>query len=151
MSSRHPLHLVLKIEKRNLRQRSLRSPACFRMVNRILQRYASMFFVKIDQVSVQHDHIHLRIRTSRRCLFQHFFRVVAGQIAQQFQRCGWVTGTPAKLWKCRPFTRIVLGSRAVQTLRNYIQLNEKEVTGVIPYRKERLRGLSAGEWEILWA
>jgi hypothetical protein len=46
---------------------------------------------------------------------------------------------------------VVRGWKAYQTVRDYIQLNEKEATGEIRYKKNRLRGLSAGEWEILWA
>jgi REP element-mobilizing transposase RayT len=112
-----------------------------------------MFFVKIDQLSIQNDHIHILLRAPRRADFQSFFRVVAGQIAQQFQKNGWMTDTPAArkgIWKFRPFTRVVRGWRALRTIRNYIQLNEKEATGKIPYRKERLRGLTEEEWKILW-
>jgi hypothetical protein len=112
--------------------------------------------------------------------------VVAGQIAQKFEKEGlltlpskvtdtrrWstnpskiagVTDTPArviggegngrksvkKLWKYRPFTRVVFGRKGYMTMQNYIQLNEKEARGEIPYRKERLRGLSMTEWELLW-
>jgi REP element-mobilizing transposase RayT len=154
ISNRASLHLIFKIEKRNLRQRSLRSPQCFVLVRHILKKYARHFQVRIGHVSIQHDHIHLCVQTSRRSQFQHFFRVVPGQIAQQFQNNKWVTDTPKRakdrLWKERPWTRVVWGVKALLTLRNYIQLNEKEVTGTLPYRKQRLKGLSAGEWEILW-
>jgi hypothetical protein len=84
--------------------------------------------------------------------------VFAGQIAQRFESKGWlVTDTPTRpqkgtrLWIYRPFSRVVRGWKAYQTVRDYIQLNEKEATGEIRYKKNRLRGLSAGEWEILWA
>jgi hypothetical protein len=57
---------------------------------------------------------------------------------------------PKRLWMFRPFSRIVQGRRYERTVRNYIQLNEKEARGEIPYRKTRLRGLSSGEWTLLW-
>lgn len=120
---------------------------------------------------MQADHIHLLIRTGRRSQFHHFFRVVAGQIAQRFEKEGCftvVTDTPRsgkagrnerelearvkeKPWKHRPFSRVVRGWRAYVIVRNYIQLNEMEILGRIPYRKERLRGLSLWDWEILWS
>ena len=56
-----------------------------------------------------------------------------------------------KLWRYRPFTRVVKGYRAYKTVRDYIQLNEKEAIGEIPYRKRRLKGLSASEWDVLWS
>ncbi|MEK6775038.1 MAG: hypothetical protein AABY64_13940, partial [Bdellovibrionota bacterium] len=134
------------------------------------------FFVKIEQISIQNDHVHFLIRASRRTDYQSFFRVVTGQIAQQFQKNGLlnfaldlnrkkkVTDTPGKststmstrkklkkLWKHRPFTRVISGWKAYKTVVSYVRLNEQEALGNIPYRKLRLMGLSAGEWEILWA
>ncbi len=55
-----------------------------------------------------------------------------------------------RLWKHRPFTRVIRGWKAYQVVRNYVRLNEQEALGNIAYKKNRLRGLSAGEWEILW-
>ncbi len=56
-----------------------------------------------------------------------------------------------KLWKYRPFSRVVKGWKSYKIVRNYIQLNEKEVLGKIKYQKNRLRGLSTADWQILWA
>ena len=125
---------------------------------------------KIEQLSVQNDHIHLLIRTSRRKHYHHFFRVVAGQIAQSFEKEGLLaalmTHTPqvrasktdtgggyanTSLWKYRPFSRVVRGYKTYKIVRNYIQLNEKEARGEIKYQKKRLKGLSTAEWQILWA
>jgi hypothetical protein len=46
---------------------------------------------------------------------------------------------------------VVKGWKAYQIVRNYIQLNEKEALGEIAYKKDRLRGLSMSEWNILWS
>ena len=55
-----------------------------------------------------------------------------------------------KLWMYRPYSRVVRGYKNNKIDRNYIQLNEKEALGEITYKKNRLRGLSKAEWEILW-
>lgn len=133
-----------------------------------------MFQVKIEQVAIHHDHIHLLVRLSRRSLGLHFFRVVSGQIAQEFGKSGLVTDTPrasgvgarragekrggekrgpekVKLWLHRPFTRVVKGFKAYRVVRDYIQLNLKEAQGKISYKKERLKGLSSAEWKLLWS
>lgn len=144
---------------------NLRSPRVYKLVNRIIMRYSKRFFIKIEQSSINFDHIHLSIRIPRRAMSHYFLRVVAGQIAQELQNnqlLREVTHTPKakgeagvkrvmKLWLERPFTRVVHGWRAYITLRNYIQLNEKEVTGVIPYQTMRLRGLSTVHWQKLWS
>ncbi len=184
LSCSEPLHLVFKLNKDRLKTRTLRSTRNFKLVNHIIQKYAQKFFIKIEQVSIQSDHIHCLLRTSRRSHFHYFFRVVAGQIAQQFENLellnsptpirpkslttvmpktllkmkkeevqSSVTDTPRtahRLWKYRPFSRVVRGYKAYLIVRDYIQLNEKEATGVIRYSKSRLKGLSLGDWELLW-
>jgi putative transposase len=44
----------------------------------------------------------------------------------------------------------VRGFKAYKIVRDYIQLNEQEALKKMPYRKERLRGLSMRDWEVLW-
>ena len=174
LSCKQALHVVFKINRIVLKTQSLRTHQNFKLSHEIIQKYAARFFVKIEQISIQGDHIHCLVRTCRRSFFHYFFRVVSGQIAQQFEktdklrfvideRFRRVTDTPKdvnntlkikrklKLWMYRPFSRVVRGYKAYKIVRNYIQLNEKEALGLIPYKKNRLRGLSLAEWQILWA
>lgn len=161
LSAKEPLHAVFKVARVCLRQKSLRAPQSFKLVLKIIEKYAKHFAVKIEQLSLQNDHIHLLIRSSRHKHYHHFFRVVAGQIAQRFEKEGLLTNsnmtdTPqyasqvASLWKHRPFSRWVRGWKAYKTVRNYIQLNEKEALGQIKYQKKRLKGLSTADWQLLW-
>lgn len=173
LSTKDSLHVVFKVRKEKLRSESLRSPANFQLIHDIIRKYSNKFFVKIDQISIQGDHLHLLIRTSRRSHFHHFFRVVAGQIAQRFimEGCLKYLSAPAakpaatrksktpqykartkgtKLWKYRHFSRVVRNWKAYEIVRDYIQLNEQEAKGKIRYQKDRLKGLSSSEWEILW-
>jgi len=149
LSTSAPIHLVLKTNRASLR-RGLRSPLSQKIVTDTLKRYSKKFFVKIEQFSIGHDHIHLLVRLSRRSLGQYFFRVVAGQIAQQFRLNGMMKVKALKLWKFRPFTRVIQGWKPYLIVRNYIQLNEKEARGEIQYKPQRLKGLSTSEWEALW-
>lgn len=162
LSCRDPLHLVFKIDRTVFRPKGLRCPQCFHLIHKIVKRYSLRFWVKIEQISIQGDHIHLLVRAPRRAKYQDFFRVVAGQIAQRFEKEGLirvnVTDTPDQiirkgtgLWKHRPFSRVVRGWRAYKIVRDYIQLNEREALGEIPYRKSRLRGLTQRDWGILWS
>ncbi len=149
LSTKQAIHLVLKIDRKKIK-RGFRSPLGFVICNSVIKRYSKRFFVKIDQLAICGDHIHMIVKLSRRSFGQHFFRVVAGQIAQQMKNNGfWVTDTPS-VWKVRPFTRVVRGWQAYKTALDYVRLNLKEAEGKIPYKKERLRGLSSAEWEILW-
>lgn len=170
LSSRDPIHLVFKANRRTI-PGGLRSPRRYRLIYRVSERYARRFFIGIEHLSIQGDHLHFIVRTSRRSTLQNFLRVFAGQVSQQLansgltRSCG-VTDTPIitgpgrgsetigrsnlqKLWKHRPFTRVVKSYRAYRIVRNYVQLNELEAQGKIPYRKTRLRGVLTEEWELL--
>ncbi len=178
LSCKESLHVVFKINRIVLKTQSLRTHQNFKLSGEIIQKYADRFFIKIEQISIQGDHIHCLVRTCRRSFFHHFFRVVSGQIAQQFEKTDKLrsviderfknksrraTDTPKdvnitlkikrklKLWMYRPFSRVVRGYKNYKIVRNYIQLNEKEALGIRPYKKNRLRGLSLAEWQILWA
>ncbi len=157
LSTKDPLHLVLKIIKSKI-CRSLRQPKNHQIVMALFKKYAAHFKIRVDQISIQNDHIHCLIRAPKRSAYINFFRVIAGQIAQKLiqnfgQLCDAVTDTHKipKLWKYRPFSRVVRGFKAYNRVRNYIQLNEKEALGIIPYRKNRLAGLSTADWKILWS
>ncbi|QDK44132.1 hypothetical protein DOM22_02660 [Bdellovibrio sp. ZAP7] len=149
LSTKDPIHLVLKINKSAVTG-GLRNPHIFRLMNVLIKRYALKFFVKVEQYSIQNDHVHLLIRGTRRSKLQSFFRVLPGQFAQN------MTDTPnerseikGKIWKHRPFTRIVKGFKGYQIVRDYIQLNECEANGR-PYSENRLRGMSQEQIKELW-
>ena len=168
LSTKQSLHLVFKANCDCVRG-GLRSSRRFALIHRILAKYSKRFWIKVEQISIQSDHIHLLIRAPRRAKYAAFLRVFAGQIAQQFQKEGLLSGTQnskcnqgvtdtapgapsglVRLWRYRPFSRVIVGFRAYQIVRSYVQLNELEAQGKIRYQKQRLRGLSMQDWDILW-
>jgi len=171
LSTKDPLHVVFKIRAGSLKK-GLRNPVTYTLVNKLLMKYSKKFFVKIEQFSVNADHIHLLIRCYKRSLYHHFFRVLAGQIAQQLiqtaqqlvqsaqhliQPAQQLTDTQNKkkkgtgIWMTRPWSRVIKGYTAYKTVRNYVLLNKKEAEGTISYRKERTRGLSDELLRELWS
>ena len=102
LSTEASIHLTLKANKRAIPQ-GLRHPKSQFLLKKILKQYAGRFLVKIEMLSINHDHVHLRIRLSKRSRGLHFLRVIPGQFAQQ------VTDTPngsrkrmPNLWIGRP-------------------------------------------------
>lgn len=168
LKPKKPLHLVLRANNECIKT-GFRSYKRYFIILKLMERYSRMFHIKIEQFSIQYNHIHLLIRTTRRSHYQDFFRVFAGQIAQVLEKEGLlnlavektkrrkVTGTPQwaklRLWKFRPFTRVLAGWKAFKVVREYIQLNELEGLKIIPHRSTRLKGLSTHEWELIrgWA
>jgi putative transposase len=126
LSTKDALHVVFKMN-REAHRPGLRNYKSYALSMRVIDRYAKRFFIKVIQISIQGNHIHALIRAHKRSLFHHFFRVVAGQIAQGLGR--HVADTPkdaqkkVTFWKYRPFSRVVKSWTAEKTVRNYIQLN----------------------------
>ncbi|UYL08715.1 transposase [Bdellovibrio sp. SKB1291214] len=148
LSTKDPIHLVFKINKAAV-TKGLRHPRNFNLMNALMKKYARKFFVKIEQASVQTDHIHILIRGGRRSAMQSFFRVVAGQFAQCLTDTFTKGHEGERIWKHRPFTRVIRGFKPYRIVRDYIQLNELEALGR-PYSKTRLRGLSEEQLRELW-
>ncbi|WP_413295153.1 transposase [Bdellovibrio sp. HCB185ZH] len=148
LSHRHPMHLVFKVNKAAVKS-GLRSSRSFALMTRLLRRYAVKFYVKVEQFSVQTDHVHILVRGRRRSNLQSFMRVLAGQFAQCLTDTHSQKNDGPKVWKYRPFSRVIKGYKPYQIVRDYIQLNELEALGR-PYSKTRLRGLSHEQLMELW-
>ncbi|WP_413294253.1 transposase [Bdellovibrio sp. HCB185ZH] len=148
LSSRDPLHLVFKVNK-NAVKGGLRSPRNFALINRLIKKYSIRFFVKIEQFSVQTDHVHILARSATRAQMKSFLRVLAGQFAQVLTDTFASRSEGPRVWKYRPFSRVIKGYKPYLIVRDYIQLNELEVKGR-SYSKTRLRGLCSEQLRELW-
>ena len=151
LSTKASIHLTLKVNQLAL-PRGLRHPKSQTLFKEVLRKYSKKFFVKIEMLAIEHNHVHLKIRLSKRSLGLHFLRVLPGQFSQR------VTDTPngnrkgqPKLWIGRPHTRVLVGLSGHLIVRNYVRLNQLEAEGKIQYRKDRLRGLRPNEVQkLLW-
>ena len=150
LSTRDPLHLVFKVRPGELKK-GLRNPATHTLVHRLLKKYSKRFYVKVEQFSVNSDHIHLLVRCSKRSFFHSFFRVFAGQIAQHATHTFRVKREGKSFWKARPWSRVIKGYKAYVLVRAYVKLNALEASGKVPYRKGRTRGLSLEQMRELWS
>ena len=121
------------------------------LILKLTRKYAKRFFIKIEQISVQHDHVHLLFRSGKRSLIQSFLRVLSGQIAQTATDTYKKAKAGQRFWRYRPFTRVIKGWKPYLRVKDYIQLNEKEAKGEIKYKVNRLKGLTPEELERLWA
>lgn len=123
LSTRKPIHLVLKASKQvNLFKNG-------GVVNATINKYAAACGLKIYSMSVQVDHIHLCVRIHDRNLYKKFIRSLTGVLAKRFGK---------GLWKFSPFTRVGQWGKGFAILKNYLQLNEFEISGVVPpYQKRK--------------
>ncbi len=144
LSVKAPLHLVLRSDfafgpRSLVRHRPL--------VERIIKKAKKRFHIRVYELAVVSNHIHLLVKGYSRQDLQNFFRVVAGHIAQEILRLFPVParehakrgGAPEdrekenKFWQTRIYSRIVSWGREYLNVKKYVIQNECEALGLIPY------------------
>lgn len=114
-----PIHLVLRAKRSGLKIKE-------RKIREIIKKYGDKFKVKIYQVSVNSNHLHLALSASSRMSFQNFLRSISGVIAKLMGK--------GKLWLCLAFTRVSHWGRDYKILLGYIRQNQLESIGAISYK-----------------
>jgi hypothetical protein len=77
------------------------------------------------------NHLHFQIKLGNRYLYAPFIRALTGSITMAVTRVSRWKKPEAKItfWDRRPFTRIVVGLKAILSLRDYIAVNQLEGYG----------------------
>lgn len=149
VSTKETMHLVLKssIARGSL---SFRMPFHRSKIAAIIRRSCTKFGVTLVRASNNSNHLHLHLKFGSRELYKRFVRSITGQIAMA------VTGArkakpiskligKKSFWDARPYTRIAHGRRGFKIVDEYVKLNQLEAEGIIPKRRERLRGVKPSE------
>lgn len=133
LCTKRSIHLILwssaaKGERSFLRNRKL--------IERTLSKIAKRFGVKIYRTGNAGNHLHLVVKLTNRYLYSGFIRALTGALALKLKI----------KWDFRPYTRIIEWGRDFKRACEYVFLNQLEGAGVIPYQRNRLRGLKLAEW-----
>lgn len=160
-----PVHLVLRSDLAKGR-RSLMSNQ--NTVLKVLNRFSRRFHIRVYEKAICGNHIHLLVKAHSRRQLQNFFRVLAGQIAQEIlhkyplqkheTKAFW-GGTPGNrrgskrtvahrknqrtFWSLLAYTRIVSWGRDYLAVKAYIVQNTKEALGLIAYKPRLSRFFAA--------
>jgi REP element-mobilizing transposase RayT len=124
LSTKHPIHLVLKSSKNDLKCNE-------REILKWWSRFCRQFGIKCYRVVVNRDHLHAVVRIHSAHLFTRFVRAFSGTLA----RCLKIK------WLNRPATRIGHWGRDFKRLLQYLKLNLFEAEGFIDYQPSRTRRL----------
>ncbi len=150
LSIRETMHLVLRSTKAK-GDWSFRKPRNHAHVNRIVDKFAVMYGVRVISMANVGNHLHLQIKLSNRYTYRPFIRAVTAAIAMAITgRNRWTRNRMAehgpakrsgkqphqnkppkreKFWDYRPFTRVVESFKAWLNLKDYIKINEFEGAG----------------------
>ncbi len=153
LSLKNPLHLVLRSDfaygsRSLLRHRPL--------IEKVIAKAKKRFAIRVYEMAVVSNHIHIMIRGRTRQDLQNFFRVVAGHIAQELLRQfpilpsekaepGGASKTREKenrFWQTRIYSRIVSWGREYLNVKKYVVQNAFEALGLIPYKTRAKRSLT---------
>lgn len=134
LSTKHSMHLVLRSSKakRDWSFRKGQNPA---RIENIVGKFSRKYGVQVLSGANVGNHLHFHIRLRNRYGYMSFIRAVTAAITMA------VTGVsrhsrPApshernRFWDYRPFTRVVVGFRALLRVKDYVRINQLEGQGV---------------------
>jgi len=146
---RRPVHIVLRSDLAKGR-RSLKKNK--EIVERVLGKFSRRFRIRIYQTAICGNHIHCLARAYRKRDLQNFFRVFAGQVAQEIlrkyplqkhekkaHRGGTHPKNQKTFWSLLLYSRVVSWGRDFGNVVRYIIQNTLESLGLIPYQERKSR------------
>ena len=153
LSLKKPLHLVLRSDFASGSRSLLRHRP---LIEKIIAKAKKRFAIRVYEMPIVSNHIHIMIRGRTRQDLQNFFRVVAGHIAQELLRQfpvlpiervkrGGASKTREKenrFWQTRIYSRIVSWGREYLHVKEYVIQNALEALGLIPYKTRGKRSLA---------
>jgi REP element-mobilizing transposase RayT len=122
------MHFVLRSSKAK-GELSFRRPRNTRMIHDRLTLFARKQCVRILQVAIHGNHIHLHIRLASRHTYPAFIRALTAAIAMAVTGSSRWRKAAGKFWDYRPFSRIVRGRRGFHAVRDYLTINTLEAVG----------------------
>ncbi len=147
-----PLHLVLRSDFASGSRSLLRHRP---LIEKVIAKAKKRFAIRVYEMAIVSNHIHIMIKGHTRQDLQNFFRVVAGHIAQELLRQfpvlpservqrGGASKTREienKFWQTRIYSRIVSWGREYSTVKEYVIQNALEALGLTPYKTRAKRSL----------
>ena len=105
-------------------------------IRKLLERVATACDVKIKDVAINHDHIHLLFAAKTKENQTRFLRLFAAEMGRKYKSLMRKFGIKknGSMWKHRPFTRLVSwGKSSLDRVRDYFEKNRQEAAGLVEY------------------
>jgi REP element-mobilizing transposase RayT len=109
---------------------------------KIIDKTAQKCGVKIKDIAVNHDHIHLLFYSKCRAAQIRFLRYFAAEMGRKYKklRKAFAVGSKMQFWRTRPFTRLVSwGRKSLEIVHKYIRKNREEALGFVEYEPRNHR------------
>jgi REP element-mobilizing transposase RayT len=128
LSTKNTMHLVLR-SSRATGELSFSRPQHKAKISQLFHKFSRKYGVRIINVANAGNHIHAQIQLTKRHLYFPFIRGLTAAIAMSVSgvsRWSAKHTKGQKFWDYRPFTRVVIGYRAVLSLKDYLLINRLE-------------------------
>lgn len=119
------------------------------LIENIIIKAKKRFDIRVYEMAIVSNHIHLLVKGYVRKDLQNFFRMVAGHIAQEILRkvppssaeIAKAGGAPSKdtnkFWQSRIYSRIVSWGKEFFAVRKYVIQNTLEALSIINYKQRK--------------
>ena len=108
-------------------------------IEKIINRQAKKFGVKIYRYANGGNHLHMIILPMSRRAFNSFIRSITGLIARLVLKVERGDPKGIQFWEKRPFTRIVEWGSDYKRVCNYLLQNTLEALGFLEYQPRKTR------------
>lgn len=132
ISSKHYLHVVLKSDVAVLsNNEDLRLTKRRSAVETIIKNKADTFGIRLHNIAIASNHIHLLISFKSRPKYFNWIRRITGLIARLMLKAEKGKPSQKSFWTYRPFTRVVFWGKDYQGVYKYVQKNILEAMGFV--------------------
>lgn len=171
LDTKNTMHLVLRSSKAK-GDWSFKKSKNARNINAIIAKFSKKYGVRILSYANVGNHLHFHIKLTNRHTYKPFIRAISSAIVSAVTGCNrWQSlddihesqlhsyaskavvaassksgKSKTKFWDYRPFTRVVIGFRALLGLKDYIRINQMEGFG---FTRSEARGCLWVESQIL--
>lgn len=131
LDTKNTMHLVLRSSKAMGKWSFQRAENKIGIQN-IISKFSRKYGVTIRSLVNVGNHLHLEIKLSNRYTYAPFIRAITSAIAMAVTGVNrWNrSANREKFWDYRPFSRVVIGFKAVLGLKDYFKKNELEGFGL---------------------
>lgn len=127
IDTRNSMHLVLRSSLAKGAW-SFARPENYKKIRSILEKFSRKHGIKILSSANVGNHLHLHIQITNRYTYKPFIRAITAAIAMAVTKISrWNKAKKKiKFWDYRPFTRVIVGFKALMTMKDYIKINQLE-------------------------
>ncbi len=127
------MHITLRAEAAT-GALSLRLKRNREFIEKAIREYSRKWGIRIYRFSINSNHLHLLLGARTRIGFQNFMRVLSAQVAAFVTKARKGQPFGKRFWDDLFFSRIIEWGKSYLTALGYVQQNELETAGIIPYQ-----------------